>query len=246
MAGDRHAVLARAAALAGPGDRVGVEHAAGCQPDQQVNRLPGQRGGQRGGAVPGVHDDQRRAAPAGAGCLQAAEQVGDLPGGLPGAGGGGGAPGIDQGGPRGAQVPERGGELVLPAGDGLAGAVAAAGVMMDVAASGGAFGVRAGIGGGVDREPQPPPPRARLPDLRGVCGRAGQPGRGPAARSRSCRELRPRSWPLPRRRAAAACRPAARRRPPRRPDRRPARHTARRDRGGNAGTSDSSASEVTA
>ena len=30
--------------------------------------------------------------------------------------------------------------------------------MMDVAASGGAFGVRAGIGGGIDREP--PPPRA--------------------------------------------------------------------------------------
>ena len=107
--------------------------------------------------------------------MQAAQQVLDLPGGLPGAGGGGGPLGIDQGGPRGAQVPERGGELVLPAGDGLAGAVAAAGVMMNVAAFRGAFGVRAGIGGGVDREPQPPPPRARLPDLRGVRGRqAGQ------------------------------------------------------------------------
>ena len=134
-AGDCHAVLAGAAFLAGPGDGVGVEHAAGGQPDQQVHGLPGQRGGQRGGAVPGVHDDQRRGAPAGAGCVQAAQQVRDLPGRLPGAGGGGGALGIDQGGPRGAQVPERGGELVFPAGDGLAGAVAAAGVMMDVAAS---------------------------------------------------------------------------------------------------------------
>jgi len=42
-----------------------------------------------------------RAAPAGAGCVQAAQQVLDLPGGLPGAGGGGGPLGIDQGGPRG-------------------------------------------------------------------------------------------------------------------------------------------------
>ena len=87
----------------------------------------------------------------------------------------GGALDVDEGGPRGAQVPERGGELVFPAGDGLAGAVAAAGVVVDVAAFRGAFGVRAGIGGGVDREPQPAPPRARLPDLRGVRGRhAGQ------------------------------------------------------------------------
>ena len=66
VAGDRHAVLAGPAFLAGPGDRVGVEHAAGCQPDQQVHGLPGHGGGQRGGAVPGVHDDQRGAAAVGA------------------------------------------------------------------------------------------------------------------------------------------------------------------------------------
>ena len=47
--------------------------------------------------------------------------------------------------------------------------------MVDVAAFWGAPGVRARIGGGVDREPQPAPPRARLPDLAGVRGRdAGQ------------------------------------------------------------------------
>ncbi len=60
-------------------------------------------------------------------------------------------------------MPQRRGELVLPAGDGLAGAVAAARVMMDVPASWRAFGVRARVRGGIDREPQPPPPRARLP-----------------------------------------------------------------------------------
>ena len=113
--------------------------------------------------------------PAPPGRLQAAQQVLHLPGGLPGPGGRRGPLDVNQGGPCGAQVPERGGELVFPAGDGLTGAVAAAGVMVDVAAFWGAFGVRAGVGGGVDREPQPPPPRARLPDLRGVCGRhAGQ------------------------------------------------------------------------
>ena len=128
--------------------------------------------------MPGVHDDQRRAAPAGAACrLQAAQQVLDLADRLPGAGGRSDALDVDQGGPCGAQVPERGGELVFPAGDGLASAVAAAGVMVDVAAFRGAFGVRSGVGGGVDREPQPPPPGARLPDLRGVRGRhAGQGG----------------------------------------------------------------------
>ena len=52
VAGKGHAVLAGAAVLAGPGDRVAVEHAAGRQPDQQVHGLPGQGGGQRGGAVP--------------------------------------------------------------------------------------------------------------------------------------------------------------------------------------------------
>ena len=109
--------------------------------------------------------------PAVPGRVQAAQQVLDLPGRLLGPGGGRGALDVDQGGPRGAQVPERRGELVLPARDGLAGAVAAAGVMMDMTAARGAFGVRAGVGGGVDREPQPPPPCARLPDLRGAVGR---------------------------------------------------------------------------
>ena len=125
--------------------------------------LAGEGGGQRGGAVAGVHDDQRGASPAVAGCLQAAQQVLDLPRGLAGAGGLGGALHIGQRGPGGAQVPERRDELVLPAGDGLAGAVAAAGVMMNVPAFWRALGVRARIRRGIDREPQPPPPRARLP-----------------------------------------------------------------------------------
>jgi hypothetical protein len=86
-----------------------------------------------------------------------------------------GALDADQRGPCGAQVPDRGRELVLPAGDGLAGAVAAARVMVDVLPAGRAPGVRPGVGGGIDREPQPPPPRARLPHLGGLdCGHAGQ------------------------------------------------------------------------
>ena len=111
-----------------------------------------------------------------AGDFQAAEQVLDLPDRLPGAGARSGPLDIDQGGPRGTQVPQGGGELVLPAGDGLAGAVAAARVVVDVAASGGAFGVRAGIRGGIDREPLPPPPRARLPRLGGLGGRDASKG----------------------------------------------------------------------
>jgi hypothetical protein len=176
-AGDGGAVLDGAAGLAGPADGIGVEHLAGGQADEQVHGLPGQRGGQRGGAVAGVHDDQRGAAAAVPGRGQAAQQVLDLPGRLLGPGGGRGALDVDEGGPRGAQVAERRGELVLPARDGLAGAVAAAGVMMDMTAARGAFGVRAGIGGGVDREPQPPPPRARVPDLRGAGGRDRGQGR---------------------------------------------------------------------
>jgi hypothetical protein len=54
-------------------------------------------------------------------------------------------------------VPEGGQELVFPARDGLAGAVAAAGVMVDMPAARGALGVRAGVGGGVDGELQPLP-----------------------------------------------------------------------------------------
>jgi hypothetical protein len=60
-AGNGHAVLAGTAFLAGPGGRVSVEHAAAGQADQQVHGLAGQGSGQRGGPVPGVEDDQRRA-----------------------------------------------------------------------------------------------------------------------------------------------------------------------------------------
>jgi hypothetical protein len=141
-----------------------------------VHGAAAQRGGQRSGAVPGVQDDQRDAAAAGAGRVQAAQQVLDLPGRLAGAGCGRGPLDVDQGGPRGAQVPGRRGELVLPARDGLAGAVAAAGVVMDVPAFWRALGVRAGIRGGIDGEPQPRPPRARVPDGGGLPGR--QPGQG--------------------------------------------------------------------
>lgn len=59
-----------------------------------------------------------------------------------GAGGLGGAPDVDHRGPRGAQVPDRGGELALPAGDGLAGAAAAARVMVDVLPAGTAVSKR--------------------------------------------------------------------------------------------------------
>ena len=88
VAGDGNAVAAGPAAFAGPSDRVAVEHALGRQPDQQVNGLPGQRGGERGSAVPGVADDQRRPAPAGLPRYpQPAQQVPDLAGGLGGPGG---------------------------------------------------------------------------------------------------------------------------------------------------------------
>ena len=135
--------------------------------------LPGQGGGQRGGAVPGVEDGQRRPAVV-PGRTQPAEQVPDLPGGLVRAAGLGGAHDIGDGGPRGAQVPESSGELVLPAGDRLAGAVTAARVMMDMLAARGAFGVRPRVGGRVDREPQPPPPGARLAHRAGIFRR--EPG----------------------------------------------------------------------
>ena len=168
-------MLARSAALAWPADGVGVEHAAGGQPDEQVDGAAVQRSCQRGGAVSGVQDDQRGAAATGPGRVQAAQQVLHLPGRLAGAGSRRGPLHVDQGGPRGAQVPDRRSELVLPAGNGLAGAVAAAGVMMDVAAARRAFGVRPGIGRRVDREPQPPPPCGCLPDCGArLGGHAGQ------------------------------------------------------------------------
>src|SRR5450755_4410381 len=74
--------------------------------------------------------------------------------------------GVNHGGPRGAQVPGRGQELVLPAGDGLADTVAAARVRVHVLAFRGASGVRPRVRASVNREPQPAPPRARLPHLR--------------------------------------------------------------------------------
>jgi hypothetical protein len=81
---------------------------------------------------------------------------------------------------------------------------------MNMLASGRAPGVRPGIGRGVDREPQPPPPRARLPYLGGRLRRGPWPVPGLAARSRSGRAQRPRPGPRPRRRAAAVCLPAGR------------------------------------
>jgi hypothetical protein len=101
-----------------------------------VHRAAGQPGGQRGGAVAGVENEERRAAPAVPGRCQAAQHVPDLGDRLARAGGLGGALHVDEGRPRGPQVPGRRHELVFPARDRLAGAVAPARVMMDVAASG--------------------------------------------------------------------------------------------------------------
>lgn len=97
-------------------------------------RGAGQRGGQRGGAVPGVEDDQRSAAVVVPGHGQPTQQVPRLSCGLAGAGRLRGALHVHDCRPRGAQVPGRGEELVLPPGDGLAGPVAPARVMMDVLA----------------------------------------------------------------------------------------------------------------
>jgi hypothetical protein len=101
VAGDGDAVPGRAAVPAGPGDRVAVHDAAGRQPDQQVHVLPGQGGGQRGGAVPGVEDGQRRSAVV-PGRAQPPEQLPDLACSLARAAGPGGARDIGDGGPRGA------------------------------------------------------------------------------------------------------------------------------------------------
>ena len=70
-----------------------------------------------------------------------------------------------------------GGELVLPARRGLAGALAVAGPVVDVLPARGAPRVRPGIGRRVDRDPHPPPAGARVPDPRGV--RRRHPGQGP-------------------------------------------------------------------
>jgi hypothetical protein len=109
------------------------------------------------------------------GLVQAAQHVLYLRDRLLRAGRGGGALDVQERGPRGAQVPDRGGELVLPAGRGLAGALAVASAVVDVLPARGAHGVRPGAGGRVDGEPQSRPPGARIPDLsRLACRNAGQ------------------------------------------------------------------------
>jgi hypothetical protein len=109
------------------------------------------------------------------GLVQAAQHVLYLRDRLLRAGRGGGALDVQERGPRGAQVPDRGGELVLPAGRGLAGALAVASAVVDVLPARGAHGVRPGAGGRVDGEPQSRPPGARIPDLTRLArGNAGQ------------------------------------------------------------------------
>src|SRR5260370_20951427 len=71
---------------------------------------------------------------------------------------GGGALGVGERGPRGAQVPDRGDELVLPSRDRLPAFLAGARAVVDVAPPEGAAGVRAGLPGVIYREPPPPPP----------------------------------------------------------------------------------------
>ena len=218
-----------------PGQVTGsrVEHAAGRQPDQQVHGLPGQRRGQRGGAVPGVEDDQRRARPpCPAACRRRSRfwtcrsvwrvRVAAV---------------VRSASTSAAQAvrrwPSAASELVLPARDGLAGAVAAAGVMMHVVALRRALGIGPGVGGGVDREPQPPPPRARLPYLRClVRGQAGQRGFQQAVVDQVVLAGPGLALvPVDQRGSVWS---AARQGLPRRSGRRPARHTARRARGGTA------------
>ena len=135
---------------------------------------PGQPVGEGGGAVAGVEDEQRRGFPAVPGGAQAAQHVPHLRDRLGRAIRGRGACYVQQGGPRGAQVPDRCGELVLPAGRGLAGPLAVAGAVVHVLPARGAPRVRPRVGGRVDREPQAAPPGARVPD-RGRAGR-GQAG----------------------------------------------------------------------
>jgi hypothetical protein len=157
-----------------PGDGLGVEHAAGRQPDQDVDRAAGQAVSEGGGAVAGVEDEQRRRLHAVPGSVQAAQHVLHLRDRLRRAGRGHGARHVHESGPRGAQVAGRGGELVLPAGRGLAGPFAVAGAVVHVLPARRAPRVRPRVGGRVDREPQAAPPGARVPDLPGILRR--QPG----------------------------------------------------------------------
>ena len=141
-----------------------------------MGRAAGQAVGQRGGAVAGVEDEQRHR-PAG---RQAAQHGLDLRDRLRRPGGRGGPPDVDDRCPGGAQVPGDGGELVLPAGRGLGRALAVAGAVVDVLAARRAPRVRPGTGGRVDRDPQPGPAGARVPDPGGV--RRRHPGQRPVQR----------------------------------------------------------------
>ena len=137
----------------------------------------GQPVGQGGGAVAGVEDEQRHR-PAGVpGTVQAAQHALDLGDRLRGAGGRGGPLHVDGRCPGGAQVAGDGGEMVLPAGRGLAGALAVAGPVVDMLPPWGAPRVGPRIGRRVHRDPDPPPAGARVPDPGGV--RRRHPIQGP-------------------------------------------------------------------
>ena len=227
----RGAAAGGAAVPALPGDGLGIEHAAGGEPDQDVDRAAEEPVGEGGGAVAGVEDEQRRGLRPVPGGAQAAQHVLHLRDRLRCAGRGHGARHVGERGPRGAQVPDRRGELVLPAGRGLGRAPAVAGAVVHVLPARGAPRVRPGVGGRVDGEPQPGPPGARVPHLRGIVG--GQPGQrlAPAARGRSRRAPRSTRGPPGRPRPAAVPMPAGRTASRRRSARRTARRTARRGRG---------------
>jgi len=157
-----------------PGDGIGIEHRPGGEPDQDVDRAAEKPVRERGGAVAGVEDEQWRGLQAVPGGAQAAQYAPHLRDRLRCPGRGHGTRHVGHGSPRGAQVPDGRGELVFPARRGLGRALAAAGAVVDVLPARGAPRVRPGIGGRVDREPEPGPPGARVPHLRGIV--RGQPG----------------------------------------------------------------------
>ena len=214
-----------------PGDGVGVEHAAGGEPDQDVDRAAEEPVGEGGGAVAGVEDEQRRGLPAVPGGAQAAQHVPHLRDRLRCAGRGRGARHVGQRGPRGAQVPDCRGELVLPAGRGL-GLSPGSGRRRCARAPGPGSTTRPAAGkrshrrrtaAGSTGRTRPAPARHRP--------RAARPAPCPAARDRSRRAPRSTRVPPARPRPAAVPTPAGRRASRRRSARRTARHTARRGRG---------------
>ena len=228
----RGAAAGGTAVLAVPGDGIGIEHAAGGEPDQDVDRAAEEPVGEGGGAVAGVEDEQRRGLRAVPGGAQAAQHVLHLRDRLRCAGRGRGARHVDERGPRGAQVPDRRGELVLPAGRGLGlEPLQWQAPLCTCSRPGEHHASGLGIGGRVDGEPQPGPPGARVPHLRGIVRRAARPAPCPAARDRSRRAPRSTRGPRGRPRPAAVPTPAGRTASRHRSARRPARHTARRGRG---------------